>query len=336
MLDVTGRSFLQESDFTPAQWLGFIDLSAQLKEERRLRRERPRLLGKTIALIFEKTSTRTRCAFEVAAAHQGAHTTYLDPAGSQVGHKESIADTARVLGRMFDGIEMRTDEHAKVTELAKHAGVPVYNGLTDDWHPTQMLADALTIREHVAKPFTEVSSTYIGDARFNTGRSFLVSGALLGMDTRIIAPEGYQPPAEVIELAERIGAETGARLTVTADTAAASGSDAISTDVWVSMGEPAEVWRERIDALLPYQVNARLMADSPEAIFLHCLPAFHDLGTAIGRQVHEDYGLAELEVTDEVFSASSSKVFDQAENRMHTIKAVLVATLANVHEGHRS
>ncbi|MDO5723817.1 MAG: ornithine carbamoyltransferase subunit F, partial [Flaviflexus sp.] len=217
MLDVTGRSFLQESDFTPAQWAGFIDLSAKLKEERRQGREHRRLEGKTIALIFEKTSTRTRCAFEVAAAHQGAHTTYLDPAGSQVGHKESIADTAQVLGRMFDGIEMRTDAHSKVTELAKHAGVPVYNGLTDDWHPTQMLADALTISEHVSKPFSEVASTYIGDARFNTGRSFLVSGALLGMDTRIIAPEGYQPPADVIELAETIAAQTGARLTITED-----------------------------------------------------------------------------------------------------------------------
>lgn len=336
MLDVTGRSFLQESDFTPAQWAGFVDLSAKLKEERRQGREHPRLIGKTIALIFEKTSTRTRCAFEVAAAHQGAHTTYLDPAGSQIGHKESIADTAQVLGRMFDGIEMRTDAHAKVTELAKHAGVPVYNGLTDDWHPTQMLADALTIREHLSKPFSEVASTYIGDARFNTGRSFLVSGALLGMDTRIIAPEGYQPPGDVIELAEGIAKETGARLTITDDQRAAAGSDAISTDVWVSMGETAEVWRERIDALLPYQVNAELMALAPEAVFLHCLPAFHDLGTAVGRQVHEDYGLAELEVTDEVFSSPASKVFDQAENRMHTIKAVLVATLANVREGHRS
>lgn len=328
-MTLRGRNFLQESDFTPAEWLSLVELSHTLKEERS-RREFPRRLdGLQIALIFEKTSTRTRCAFEVAAADEGASTTYLDPAASQLGHKESIADTARVLGRMYDAIEFRGAAHADVLELAAHAGVPVYNGLTDDWHPTQMLADTLTITEHVDKPLGEVVTTYIGDGRFNTGRSFLVSGALAGMDTRLIAPAGYTPPADVIDVATKIAAETGGRITVTDEVEAVAGSDAVSTDVWVSMGEPADVWEERIAALLPYQVTSKVMdAAGENAVFMHCLPAFHNLETTVGRQVYERFGLAELEVTDEVFESERSVVFDQAENRMHTIKAVLVATLA--------
>ena len=326
--DLTGRSFLKESDFSPADWMSFIDLAEQLKEERRAGRETQHLVGKCIALIFEKTSTRTRAAFEVAAAHQGAMTTYLDTSASQIGHKESIEDTAKVLGRMYDAIQFRGDRQSDVEILAEAAGVPVYNGLTDEWHPTQMLADALTIREHTGKPFSDVISTYIGDARFNTGRSFLVSGALLGQDVRIIAPEGYAPPADVVELAEGIAAETGARITISDDTDAVENSDAVSTDVWVSMGEKQEVWSERITALLPYQVNADLMKKAPRAAFLHCLPAFHDLNTSVGRDIYRDFNISELEVTDDVFRSPASLVFDQAENRLHTIKAVMVATLS--------
>lgn len=326
--NMRGRSFLKESDFSPEQWLSFVELAAELKAERHAGQERQRLAGRCIALIFEKTSTRTRCAFEVAAAHQGAMTTYLDTSASQIGHKESIEDTARVLGRMYDAIEFRGDRHEDVEALAATAGVPVYNGLTNDWHPTQMLADALTIREHVAAPMAEIVSTYVGDARYNTGRSFLVSGALLGQDVRIVAPEGYQPPADVVSLAEEIAADTGARITVTDSLDAVAGSHAVSTDVWVSMGESKDVWSDRIAALLPYQVNARLMASAADAVFMHCLPAFHDQNTSVGRDVYRDFGLAELEVTDEVFRSPASVVFDQAENRLHTIKAVMVATLS--------
>lgn len=327
-VDLTGRSFLKECDFSPTEWLFLIDLAGDLKEARRVGREVPQLAGKAVALIYEKTSTRTRCAFEVAAAHQGAMTTYLDTSASQIGHKESIDDTAQVLGRMYDAIQFRGDRQEDVELLAKTAGVPVYNGLTDAWHPTQMLADALTIREHVRKPFSEVVSTYIGDARFNTGRSFLISAALLGQDVRIIAPEGYAPPNDVIALAEDIAKATGARLRITDDVRAVEGSDAVSTDVWVSMGENRDVWAERIAALLPYQVNANLMEKVPDAVFLHCLPAFHDLNTAVGHEIYREFNVAELEVTDEVFRSSSSVVFDQAENRLHTIKAVMVATLS--------
>ena len=326
---LAGRSFLKESDFSPADWLSFVDLAERLKEDRRAGREVQHLRGRAIALIFEKTSTRTRCAFEVAAAHQGAATTYLDTSASQIGHKESIEDTARVLGRMYDAIQFRGDRQEDVELLAQASGVPVYNGLTDEWHPTQMLADALTIREQTGKPFSDVVSTYIGDARFNTGRSFLVSAALLGQDVRIIAPDGYAPPADVIATAESIAAKTGARITISDDTNAAEGSDAISTDVWVSMGEKKDVWSERIAALLPYQVNAELMRKAPDAVFLHCLPAFHDLNTAVGREIERDFGLTELEVTDEVFRSPSSVVFDQAENLLHTIKAVMVGTLGH-------
>lgn len=325
---MTGRHFLKEADFTPAEWVSFVDLAGELKAERAAGREQQRLAGQAIALIFEKTSTRTRAAFEVAAVHQGAATTYLDTSASQIGHKESIEDTARVLGRMYDAIEFRGDRQADVEMLAASAGVPVYNGLTDDWHPTQMLADALTIREHVKKPFSDVISAYVGDARFNTGRSFLISAAMLGQDVRIIAPSGYEPPADVVELAESFAKDTGARITITDSLNAVEGADAISTDVWVSMGEAKEVWSERIGALLPYQVNAELMKKAPDAVFMHCLPAFHDQETAIGREVYKAFNVTELEVTDEVFRSPASVVFDQAENRLHTIKAVMVSTLS--------
>jgi ornithine carbamoyltransferase len=330
-MSLLGRSFLKELDFTTDEWLALLDLSARLKAERRGGRETKRLVGKQVALLFEKTSTRTRCAFEVAVADQGGTTTYLDPTGSQIGHKESAADTARVLGRWYDALEYRGSGQDVVETLAAHAGVPVYNGLTDDWHPTQMLADALTIREHTGKPFGKVTHAYLGDARFNTGRSLLVSSAMLGMDVRIVAPQSYFPPQDVIEQAERIAAETGARITLTSDVAAGvAGADAISTDVWVSMGEKKEVWAERIEQLRDYQVDADVMAaaGNDRAIFMHCLPAFHDLGTQVGRDVFELSGMDALEVTDEVFRSPSSVVFGQAENRMHTIKAVLVATLA--------
>lgn len=325
---MTGRHFLKEADFTPAEWVSFVDLAGELKAERAAGREQQRLAGQAIALIFEKTSTRTRAAFEVAAVHQGAATTYLDTSASQIGHKESIEDTARVLGRMYDAIEFRGDRQADVELLAESAGVPVYNGLTDDWHPTQMLADALTIREHVKKPFSDVISAYVGDARFNTGRSFLISAAMLGQDVRIIAPSGYEPPVDVVELAESFAKDTGARITITDSLNAVEGADAISTDVWVSMGEAKEVWSERIGALLPYQVNTELIKKAPDAVFMHCLPAFHDQQTAVGREVYKAFNVTELEVTDEVFRSPASVVFDQAENRLHTIKAVMVSTLS--------
>ncbi|VEI14143.1 ornithine carbamoyltransferase [Trueperella bialowiezensis] len=328
MHELYGRSFLKEADFTPAQWQGLIELAAKLKADRKAGREVRYLDGKTIALLFEKTSTRTRTAFEVAAFHQGAHVTMLDGTTSQIGHKESYADTAAVLGRFYDAIQFRGSEHEGVEILARHAGVPVYNGLTDSWHPTQMLADALTIKEHVAKPFSDVVHAYLGDARFNTGRSLLVSSAMLGMDVRIIAPREYQPDAEARQIASDVAAQTGARITITEDPAAVAGADVVSTDVWVSMGEAPDVWADRVAALRPYQVNAELMSATDGAIFMHCLPAFHDLNTSVGREVYEATGMDALEVTDDVFSSPASKVFDQAENRMHTIKAVMVATLA--------
>ena len=330
-MNLRGRSFLKESDFTPVQWLGLIDLAAQLKAETKAGTERQRLLGKSIALIFEKTSTRTRCAFEVAAFQQGAHTTYLDPVSSQIGHKESVADTARVLGRFYDGIEFRGNKQEHVEALAKFSGVPVFNGLTDEWHPTQMLADALTIREHTGKPFNQIVHAYLGDGRFNTGRSLLVSSAMLGMDVRIVAPRAYQPDAEAIAIDHEFAKETGARITITDDVAAGvDRADVISTDVWVSMGEPKDVWSQRVDNLRDYQVNSRVMelTHNRVAIFMHCLPAFHDLETTVGQQVYEATGMDALEVTEDVFSSPASVVFDQAENRMHTIKAVMVAMLA--------
>ncbi|MEU0683502.1 MULTISPECIES: ornithine carbamoyltransferase [Streptomyces] len=327
---LAGRHFLKEVDFTAEEFRGLLELAAELKAAKRAGTETPYLRGKNIALIFEKTSTRTRCAFEVAAADQGASTTYLDPSGSQMGHKESVKDTARVLGRMYDGIEYRGDSQAKVEELAAFAGVPVYNGLTDDWHPTQMLADVLTMTEHSDKPLTGIAFAYLGDARFNMGNSYLVTAALLGMDVRIVAPKTYWPAQDVIDRARELAAASGARITLTEEIAeGVAGADFVATDVWVSMGEPKEVWGERIAALAPYAVTMDVLraTGNPDVGFLHCLPAFHDLGTTVGRDVYEAHGLTSLEVTDEVFESAHSLVFDEAENRMHTIKAVLVATL---------
>ncbi|MCJ1680461.1 ornithine carbamoyltransferase [Streptomyces sp. APSN-46.1] len=329
--DLVGRSFLKELDFTAAEFCGLVELAAELKAAKKAGTEQRRLQGKNIALIFEKTSTRTRCAFEVAAADQGASTTYLDPSGSQMGHKESVKDTARVLGRMFDGIEYRGDSQEVVEELAAYSGVPVFNGLTDDWHPTQMLADVLTMTEHGAKPLDRIAFAYLGDARFNMGNSYLVTGALLGMDVRIVAPKAYWPAESVVARARELAAAAGARITLTEDVAeGVSGADFVATDVWVSMGEPKEVWDERIEALAPYAVTMDVLraTGNPDVKFLHCLPAFHDLGTEVGREIHERHGLDSLEVTDEVFESAHSVVFDEAENRLHTIKAVLVATLA--------
>lgn len=326
-----GRHFLKELDFTAGEFRGLVELAAELKAAKRAGTEVQRLRGRNIALIFEKTSTRTRCAFEVAAADQGASTTYLDPSGSQMGHKESVKDTARVLGRMFDGIEYRGDSQEAVEELAAYAGVPVFNGLTDDWHPTQMLADVLTMTEHSDKPLTGIAFAYLGDARFNMGNSYLVTGALLGMDVRIVAPRSYWPSDEVVAAAKEAAAASGARITLTEDVAeGVAGADFVATDVWVSMGEPEEVWDERIAALAPYAVTMDVLraTGNADVKFLHCLPAFHDLGTKVGRKIHERHGLTELEVSDEVFESAHSVVFDEAENRMHTIKAVLVATLA--------
>ncbi|MEU4066806.1 ornithine carbamoyltransferase [Streptomyces wedmorensis] len=329
--DLIGRHFLKELDFTAEEFRALIALSAELKAAKKAGAEVQRLRGRNIALIFEKTSTRTRCAFEVAAADQGASTTYLDPSGSQIGHKESVRDTARVLGRMFDGIEYRGDSQAAVEELAAHSGVPVFNGLTDDWHPTQMLADVLTMTEHTDKPLDGIAFAYLGDARFNMGNSYLVTGALLGMDVRIVAPEAYWPAEGIVAAARKLAETSGAVITLTEDVAeGVRGADFVATDVWVSMGEPKEVWDERIAALSPYAVTMDVLraTGNPDVKFLHCLPAFHDLGTAVGRDIHARHGLTELEVSDEVFESAHSVVFDEAENRMHTIKAVLVATLA--------
>ncbi|WP_431980908.1 ornithine carbamoyltransferase [Streptomyces qinglanensis] len=333
--DLTGRHFLKELDFTPEEFRGLVSLAAGLKAAKREGTEQPRLRGRNLALLFEKSSTRTRCAFEVAAADQGAHTTYLDPAGSHLGVKESIKDTARVLGRMFDGIQYRGSGQEKVEELAAHAGVPVFNGLTDAWHPTQMLADVLTMTEHApgapGRPPEELAYAYLGDARNNMGNSYLVTGALLGMDVRIAAPRPLWPEEPVITQAREVAGRTGARITLTEDVAeGVAGADFLATDVWVSMGEPQQVWAERIALLKPYAVTMDVLrtTGNPEVRFLHCLPAFHDLGTAVAREIHEQHGLTSLEVTDEVFESAYSVVFDQAENRLHTIKAVLVATLS--------
>ncbi|MFF5899919.1 ornithine carbamoyltransferase [Streptomyces argenteolus] len=330
-IDLAGRPFLKELDFTAEEFRGLIALAAELKAAKKAGEEVQRLRGRNIALIFEKTSTRTRCAFEVAAADQGASTTYLDPSGSQMGHKESVKDTARVLGRMFDGIEYRGDSQQAVEELAAYAGVPVFNGLTDDWHPTQMLADVLTMTEHSEKPLERISFAYLGDARFNMGNSYLITGALLGMDVRIVAPAAYWPGQEIVDRARSLAESSGARITLTEDiTEGVLGADFVLTDVWVSMGEPKEVWDERITALAPYAVTMDVLrATGNEGVkFMHCLPAYHDLGTKVAREIHERHGLSELEVTDEVFESGHSVVFDEAENRMHTIKAVLVATLS--------
>jgi ornithine carbamoyltransferase len=333
MKNLHNRHFLKEMDFTTRELEHLLSLAAALKTAKYAGTESPRLRGKDIALIFEKTSTRTRSAFEVAAYDQGAHVTYLDPSGSQMGQKESIADTARVLGRMYDAIEFRGAAHSEVEELAAYAGVPVYNGLTDEWHPTQMLADFLTMTESSKKPADSIAYCFMGDARSNTGRSLLVMGAIMGSDVRICAPKELWPPQDVQEIARERACASGARITLTdMPSDALPGADFVYTDVWVSMGEPKEVWDQRVRLLLPYQVNrvAMELTGNPQAKFLHCLPAYHDKKTVIGRQVMEHMGLEDgLEVTNEVFESPQSIVFDQAENRLHTIKAVLVATLAD-------
>ncbi|MBR1558922.1 MAG: ornithine carbamoyltransferase [Clostridia bacterium] len=327
-MDMKGRSFLKLLDFTPEEIAGLIDLAADLKAKKKAGVAHDVCRGKNIALIFEKTSTRTRCAFEVAGHDLGMGVTYLDPTGSQIGKKESIADTARVLGRMFDGIEYRGYGQEIVEALAKHAGVPVWNGLTNEFHPTQILADMLTIRERFGT-LKGIKLVYMGDARYNMGDSLMVGCAKLGMDFVACAPKKYFPNAALVAQCQAVAKETGATLRFIEDPAeAVKGAHVIYTDVWVSMGEPDAVWQERIDDLLPYQVNAALMAQArPDAVFMHCLPAFHDLGTGIGRAIHEKYGLTAMEVTDEVFEGPQSIVFDEAENRMHTIKAVMAATL---------
>ena len=328
--NLKNRSFLKLLDFTPEEIQYFLDLAADLKKAKYAGTEKQTMKGKNIALIFEKTSTRTRCAFEVAAYDQGAHVTYLGPTGSQIGIKESMKDTARVLGRMYDGIEYRGFAQKTVEELAEYSGVPVWNGLTNEFHPTQILADFLTMREHAGKPLKEVSYAYLGDARFNMGNSLLVGGAKMGMDVRIVAPKQLQPAAELVAKCREIALETGARITITDDPeAGVKGCDFLYTDVWVSMGEPAEVWKERISLLKPYQVNAALMAatGNPDCKFMHCLPSYHNLETQVGRDVHAQFGLDGIEVTEDVFEGPGSIVFDEAENRMHTIKAVMVATL---------
>ena len=329
-VNLRNRSFLKELDFTPDELRFLLKLSADLKAAKYGGYERPRLVGKNIALIFEKASTRTRCAFEVAAYDQGAHVTYLGPEGSQIGHKESMKDTARVLGRMYDGIEYRGFAQETVETLARYAGVPVWNGLTNEFHPTQFLADALTMIEHATKPAAEIAYCYMGDARFNMGNSLLVGGCTLGMDVRICAPRGLWPNDELVAAARAVAEATGARLTLTEDVdEGVVGVDYIHTDVWVSMGEPDSVWQERIDLLKPYQVNAAAMQRSgnPAVKFMHCLPAFHNRETKVGEGVYQKFGLDGLEVTEDVFESPASIAFDQAENRMHTIKAVMVATL---------
>ncbi len=329
-MNLKGRSFLKLMDYTPEEILYLVDLAAELKEKKKKGILHNSLIGKNIALIFEKTSTRTRCSFEVAAYDLGMHVTYLDPSGSQIGKKESIPDTARVLGRMFDGIEYRGFGQDIVEELAKYAGVPVWNGLTNEFHPTQMLADMLTIKEHFGR-LKGIRLVYMGDARYNMGNSLMVTCAKLGMDFVACTSKKYFPDEKLIAYCEDVAKETGATLTFTEDVKAGTkDADVIYTDVWVSMGEPDEIWAERLKDLMPYQVNSTVMQNAkPEAIFMHCLPAFHDLKTKIGREVYEKFGYSELEVSDEVFESAQSVVFDEAENRMHTIKAVMLATLGD-------
>jgi ornithine carbamoyltransferase len=328
--DLYGRDLLSLADFSPDEITYLIDLAAELKAAKEAGHEEQKLVGKEIALIFEKDSTRTRCAFEVAAYDQGAHVTFIGPSGSHMGHKETVKDTARVLGRMYDAIEYRGFAQETAEELAHWSGVPVYNGLTDEWHPTQILADFLTFREHVPKPLGEVVFCYLGDARFNMADSYLIGGAKLGMDVRIASPKSLWPRDEIVELARAIARETGAKITITEDVGeAVRGCDVLLTDVWVSMGEADEVWAERIELLKPYQVNAETMAatGNPDAKFMHCLPAFHNTETQVGKEIFEKFGMDSLEVTEEVFESPASIVFDEAENRLHTIKAVMVATL---------
>ncbi|MCL6700534.1 ornithine carbamoyltransferase [Pseudomonas sp. T1.Ur] len=333
--NMRNRSLLSLMHHTNRELHFLLDLSRDLKRAKYTGTEQPHLKGKNIALIFEKTSTRTRCAFEVAAHDQGAHVTYIDPVSSQIGHKESMKDTARVLGRMFDAIEYRGFEQEIVEELAKFAGVPVFNGLTAEFHPTQMIADTLTMREHSDKPLHDISYAYLGDARYNMGNSLLMIGAKLGMDVRIGAPKALWPHPDFIDQCQAFAAESGARITITEDPqAAVKGVDFIHTDIWVSMGEPVEAWDERIEQLLPYQVNTQMMKASgnPRVKFMHCLPAFHNSETKVGKDIAARYpNLANgVEVTEEVFESPANIAFEQAENRMHTIKAILVAALADI------
>jgi ornithine carbamoyltransferase len=329
--NLRNRSLLTVQDYSQREFRYLLDLARDLKRAKYARTEQKHLDGKEICIIFEKTSTRTRCAFEVACFDQGAHVTYLDPAGSQIGHKESFKDTARVLGRMYDALEYRGASQKGVEQLAQYAGVPVYNGLTDEYHPTQMLADVMTMREHSDRPIHEIKYAYVGDTRSNMGHSLMIVGCLMGMDVRIAGPKKLWPSDEYQKIARDLAERYGARLTITDDPkAAVKGVDFIHTDVWVSMGEPKEVWKERIDLLLPFQVNKALMKASgnPAVRFMHCLPAFHDTETTVGKQIAETYGVKNgLEVTDEVFESEANIAFEQAENRMHTIKALLVATL---------
>jgi len=329
-INLKNRSFLKLLDFTADEILYLINFAAKLKKSKSVGLEEQMLSGKNIALIFEKASTRTRCAFEVAAFDQGAHATYLGPTGTQIGNKESIKDTARVLGRMYDGIEYRGYGQSIVEELAKYAGIPVWNGLTDEFHPTQILADFLTMKEHSAKPLSEIKFCYLGDARNNMGNSLMVGAAKLGMDFRAAAPESCQPSEELQQICRQIAVESGAKILITDDLAAAvKDCDFLYTDVWVSMGEPESAWAERIKLLLPYQVNQKAMdlTGNPNVKFLHCLPAFHNRETKMGEEIFQKFGLNGLEVTEEVFESEASIVFDQAENRLHTIKAVMVATI---------
>ncbi len=329
-MDLRGRSLLKETDLNAEEFLFLVDLARQLRADKRQGLARQRLAGRSIALIFEKTSTRTRCGFEVAAHDEGGQVTYLGPGESQLGHKESIKDTARVLGRMFDGIEYRGFTQESIEVLGEFAGVPVWNGLTDTWHPTQMLADILTMTDHSSKPLAEMSFCYLGDGRNNTANSLLVTAATLGMDARICAPHALQPAAEIRGIAARLADTSGARLLVTEDVnSGTSEADFIYTDVWLSLGEPEDQWDARIDLLLPYQVNSAVMKDTGNAAvkFMHCLPALHNRDTEVGERIYEKRGLEALEVTDEVFESPASVVFDQAENRMHTIKALMLATI---------
>ncbi len=328
--NLKGRSLLTLLDFTQKEIEFLLKLSFDLKAAKYAGTEQPRLKGKNIALIFEKTSTRTRCAFEVAAYDQGAHVTYLGPTGSQIGHKETMKDTARVLGRLYDAIEYRGFAQKTVEELAQYSGVPVWNGLTDEFHPTQALADVMTMREHTQKHPKQIIYTYLGDARNNVANSLLVIGAKLGMEFRVAAPKQLWPNEQLVKQCQEIAKDTGAKIILTEDVKeAVNGADFLYTDVWVSMGEPEEIWAERIKLLKPYQVNSQVMemTGNPETKFLHCLPSFHNTETKIGKQIYEKFGLEAMEVTDEVFESEASVVFDQAENRLHTIKAVMVATL---------
>ena len=329
--NLRNRSLLTVQDYTQREFRYLLDLARDLKRAKYARTEQKHLEGKEICLIFEKSSTRTRCAFEVACYDQGANVTYLDPAGSQIGHKESFRDTARVLGRMYDAIEYRGSSQSGVETLAKYAGVPVFNGLTDEYHPTQMIADLMTMREHSDKPLNAIKYAYIGDTRSNMGHSLMIAGCLMGMDVRICGPESLWPSAEYQKIARGLAAQYGARLLITDDRyVAVDGVDFIHTDVWVSMGEPKEAWKQRIALLKPYQVNSELMKASGNAHvrFMHCLPAFHDTETTLGKQIAETYGLTNgLEVTNDVFESEANIAFEQAENRLHSIKALLVATL---------